>query len=264
MLSLWGTLSEAGVHAASARWAAIGRGIRKECEMFAVMKTGGKQYKVSSGDVVAVEKLAADAGETVQFNDVLMLGGESTTVGSPMIEGAAVQAEVLEQGRGDKVLNFKKRRRKHGSKRLKGHRQYITTIKVTEILASGGDKTGVKAALGAASAEAISAAAPAPKKAAPKKTEAKEEAPAAETATAAKPGNLLTEAQGEPDDLTKISGVGPKLLEKLNANGVFHFWQIAEWGPDEIAFMDDQLNFKGRIDRDDWIAQAKKFADGDE
>ncbi|MEL7001014.1 MAG: 50S ribosomal protein L21, partial [Pseudomonadota bacterium] len=72
--------------------------------------------------------------------------------------------------------------------------------------------------------------------------------------------NLLAEAQGEADDLTKISGVGPGLNEKLNTNGVFHFWQIAEWGPAEIAFMDDQLSFKGRIERDNWIAQAKDFA----
>ena len=101
--------------------------------MFAVIKTGGKQYKVASGDVLKVEKLAADAGETVQFNEILMLGGDSTTVGSPFVDGAAVQAEVVEQGRGPKLLNFKKRRRKHSSKRLKGHRQYLTEVKITEI-----------------------------------------------------------------------------------------------------------------------------------
>jgi len=117
--------------------------------MFAVIKTGGKQYKVSSGDVLTIERLAASAGETVQFNDILMLGGDDLTIGSPLIDGAAVQAEVVEQGRGDKVWSFKRRRRKHGSKRLKGHRQYLTTVKVTEILASGGDATGVKAAIGA-------------------------------------------------------------------------------------------------------------------
>lgn len=239
--------------------------------MFAVLKTGGKQYKVVSGDTLVVEKLAAEAGETVQFNDVLMIGDESLTVGTPMIDGAAVQAEVVEQGRGVKTLNLKRRRRKHSSRRLKGHRQYLTTLKVTDIIASGGDKTGVKAALGAASAGAIAAATgetPAPAKAAPAAAKAPKKAaePAekpADTAAAIeliKPTNLLDAAQGEADDLTKISGVGPKLLQKLNDNGVFHFWQIKEWGPSEIAFMDDQLSFKGRIERDDWIGQATTFA----
>ena len=87
--------------------------------MFAVLKTGGKQYKVAKDDIFLVEKLAADAGETVQFNEVLMLGGETVTVGAPVVEGAAVQAEVLEQLRGPKVINFVKRRRKHSSQRTK-------------------------------------------------------------------------------------------------------------------------------------------------
>jgi large subunit ribosomal protein L21 len=116
--------------------------------MFAVMKTGGKQYKVARDDVVVIEKLAADIGETVQFNEVLMLGGDEPAVGDPLIGGAAVQAEVLEQKRGPKTLNLKRRRRKHGSRRLKGHRQYLTTVRITQILASGADATGVKAAAG--------------------------------------------------------------------------------------------------------------------
>ncbi len=251
--------------------------------MFAVIKTGGKQYKVASGDFLTIERVAAEAGEKVQFNDVMMLGGETTTVGTPMIDGAAVQAEVVEQGRGDKVLNFKKRRRKHSSKRLKGHRQFLTTVRVTDILASGGANTGIKAALGtgmigaaipALGAIGATAAAAAPaEEATAKPVEEAASTDVAENATSAdsgdedtgdveaiRPDNLLTEAQGEADDLTRISGVGPKLLEKLNENGVFHFWQIADWGPDEIAFMDDKLSFKGRIERDNWIAQAKEFA----
>jgi large subunit ribosomal protein L21 len=71
---------------------------------------------------------------------------------------------------------------------------------------------------------------------------------------------LLDAPKGEADDLKKISGVGPKLLGVLNENGVYHFWQIAEWGADEIAYMDDKLSFKGRIERDGWIEQAKTFA----
>lgn len=117
--------------------------------MFAVLKTGGKQYKVASGDTLQVERLAADAGETVQFNDILMLGGDKTVVGAPLIEGAGVQAEVVDQIKGEKVTHFVKRRRKHSSKRTKGHRQKLTLVKVTDILSSGADKTGVKAAVGA-------------------------------------------------------------------------------------------------------------------
>ena len=114
--------------------------------MFAVVKTGGKQYKVAKNDIFLVEKLVAEAGETVQFNEVLMLGGDSLTIGAPRVEGAAVQAEVLEQTKGPKVISFKKRRRKHSSQRKRGHRQQLTRVRVTEILASGGDATGVKTA----------------------------------------------------------------------------------------------------------------------
>jgi len=155
----------------------------KEYHMFAVLKTGGKQYKVQSGDMLRVEKLAAEAGEKIQFNEVLMLGGDKTVVGAPLVAGAAVQAEVIDQVKGDKVINFVKRRRKHSSQRTKGHRQKLTLIRVTEILEKGGDKSGVKAALGAASAPKVvdEAAAPAkkaaPKKAAPKKAAAADAAP---------------------------------------------------------------------------------------
>lgn len=122
--------------------------------MFAVLKTGGKQYRVAAGDVLRVEKLACEAGEKVQFNDVLMIGGDSVTVGTPTISGAAVQADVIDQIRGEKLIHFVKRRRKHGSQRTKGHRQYLTLLRVTDILASGADTSGVKAAMGAGSAPA--------------------------------------------------------------------------------------------------------------
>ena len=115
--------------------------------MFAILKTGGKQYKVTSGDVVKVEKLAANQGQTVQFNEILMISGKETVIGSPLVEGAAVQAEVLDQIRGTKVINFVKRRRKHSSKRTKGHRQYLTLVKVTNIIEKDGDKSDVAAAV---------------------------------------------------------------------------------------------------------------------
>ena len=113
--------------------------------MFAVIKTGGKQYRVSAGDQFTVEKLTAEAGEKISFNEVLMLGGESPLIGSPLVEGAAVEAEVVDQTRGPKVVTFKKLRRKHGSKRLKGHRQQLTMVRVTEILASGAKPAASKA-----------------------------------------------------------------------------------------------------------------------
>jgi large subunit ribosomal protein L21 len=107
--------------------------------MFAVVKTGGKQYRVATGDVVTVEKLAAVAGDTVEFDHVLMLGGDAVTVGAPLVAGATVKGEVLEQLRGPKVIAFVKRRRKHSSQRRRGHRQYLTRVRITDIV--GGGKT---------------------------------------------------------------------------------------------------------------------------
>ncbi len=120
--------------------------------MYAVLKTGGKQYKVQAGDVLRVEKLDAIAGEKIQFNDILMVGGETVTVGAPMVAGAAVQAEVIDQIKGEKTIHFVKRRRKHSSQRTKGHRQQLTLVRVTEVLASGAEATGVAAAIGTAHA----------------------------------------------------------------------------------------------------------------
>ncbi|MCQ0969692.1 50S ribosomal protein L21 [Paracoccus sp. TK19116] len=233
--------------------------------MFAVLKTGGKQYKVQAGDVLRVEKLAANAGDTVQFNDILMVG---STLGSPFVSGAAVQAEVLDQIKADKVITYVKRRRKHSSQRTRGHRQQMTLLRVTEVLGEGGDKTGVKAAIGARTGGAAYAAEQtdaAPKKAAPKKAAKAEAAPAEGDAkpVGTRPGNLLdAPREGGADDLKLISGVGPKLEELLHQNGVYHFDQIAAWKKKEIEYMDDQLSFSGRIDREDWIKQAKELAKG--
>jgi large subunit ribosomal protein L21 len=121
----------------------------REDKMFAVLKTGGKQYKVTAGDVLRVEKLQADAGDTIQFNDILMVGDQ---VGAPMVAGAAVQATVIDQIKGEKTIHFVRRRRKHSSKRTKGHRQQLTLVRITDVLATGADTTGVKAAIGTAAA----------------------------------------------------------------------------------------------------------------
>ena len=149
--------------------------------MFAVLKTGGKQYKVQAGDVLRVELIAATAGEKVQFNEILMVGGESLTVGAPHVAGAAVVAEVIDTIKADKVITYHKRRRKHSSQRTRGHRQQLTLLRVTEVLASGAEKSGVKAAVGTAAvrrsvhgAAAAPAEAPAKPKRAKKAAEAQE------------------------------------------------------------------------------------------
>jgi len=221
--------------------------------MFAVMKTGGKQYKVQNGDVLRVEKLAADAGEKIQFNEILMVGA---TVGTPIVAGAAVQAEVIDQIKGEKLIHFVKRRRKHGSQRTKGHRQQLTLLRVTDILEKGGDKSGVKAAIGAGSVSGVAVAAAKPaKKAAPKKA-----APAKAEAKAAAPKKAAPKAAAAADDLKQLSGVGPALEKKLNEAGVTTFAQIAGWKKSDVADMDEKLSFKGRIEREGWIAQAKTLA----
>lgn len=134
--------------------------------MFAVLKTGGKQYKVQAGDVLRVEKLAANAGDKIQFNEILMVGGETVTLGVPMVAGAGVVAEVIDQIKGEKTIHYVKRRRKHSSQRTKGHRQHLTLVRVTEVLASGAETSGIAAATGTADARraihnAAAAAAPA-------------------------------------------------------------------------------------------------------
>ena len=102
--------------------------------MYAVIKTGGKQYRVAQDDVLTVERLAGDAEQTIEFSDVLMVGeGDNVKVGSPTVAGAKVVAEVVEQTRGPKLIAFKKRRRK-SSRRKRGHRQDLTKVKITEIV----------------------------------------------------------------------------------------------------------------------------------
>jgi large subunit ribosomal protein L21 len=138
--------------------------------MYAVVKTGGKQYRVAKDDVIIVEKLAADAGSALELDEVLILDdGKETVVGTPLVDGARVAATVLDQTRGDKIIVFKKKRRKD-YKRKKGHRQDLTVLRITDILAKGQKASAAKAA--APKAEA----APEPK------AEAAEAAPAAEAA----------------------------------------------------------------------------------
>jgi large subunit ribosomal protein L21 len=183
-----------------------------------------------------------------------MLGGDVPVVGSPRVDDAAVQAEVIDQIKGPKTINFVKRRRKHSSQRTKGHRQQLTLLRVTDILSSGADASGIKAAVGAgsvASAAPVAAAKPAAK--------AKAAAPVAAAKSAAK-AKAAAPAVAGADDLKQLSGVGPALEKKLHAAGVTSFAQIAAWTDADVAAMDEKLSLKGRIEREGWIAQAKELA----
>jgi large subunit ribosomal protein L21 len=156
--------------------------------MYAVVKTGGKQYRVSKDDVIVVEKLAAETGSSVELDQVLMLDdGKDALIGTPLVEGARVAATVLDQGRNDKVIIFKKKRRKD-YRRLKGHRQQITILRITDILARGAKASPARAAA-PVEAEVIPAepaAAPPAAETPPAATEAAPETAAPETAAAAK------------------------------------------------------------------------------
>lgn len=150
--------------------------------MYAVIKTGGKQYKVASGDIIQVEKLTGEVGDKVSLSEVLMIGGNQPKIGMPLVKDAVVSAEIVDQFRGEKVIIFKKKRR-HNYRRKKGHRQYLTALRITSI-ALGADK------LSEAAAKTAKKAAPTPEAKAEKpKAETKAKAPAkAKTETkAAKP-----------------------------------------------------------------------------
>ena len=205
--------------------------------MFAVIKTGGKQYRVSEGDVLRVEKLSAETGDVVAFDEVLMIGGEGDSlVGAPAVDGASVTANVLDIRKDKKIKVFKKRRRQN-YRRTKGHRQWIAVISVAEIL-----KPGTKSKLDAKPAKVAADETPAPaKKAAPK--------------AAAK-----TETAGS-DDLTQLTGVGPAFATKLNEAGVTSFAQIAAWDDAEIERLDGEISgLKTKAEKGDWVAEAKGFA----
>lgn len=204
---------------------------------YAVIKTGGKQLRVAPDDLVVVEKLAGEPGETVSFGEVLMLAdGSDVKIGAPTLDGVAVHGEIAEQRRADKIIVFKKRRRQT-YRRKAGHRQLETVVRIT--------------ALGGA----------APKASAKPKAEKK---PAPATKGEELPVLFLSAPEGEADDLKKIGGVGPVIEKKLNALGVYHYSQISAFTPEDIAKVDELLNFKGRIDREDWIGQAKTLAEGGE
>lgn len=211
--------------------------------MFAVLKTGGKQYKVASGDVLRIEKLDALAGDKVQFNEILMVGN---TVGAPFVADAGVQAEVIDQIKGEKTINFVKRRRKHSSARKKGHRQQLTLVRIGDILETGADKSGVKAAINGAGfkIEPAYKGAPTSKKAAAAVARASQP-----KAAKAAPAKAAPAASG--DDLTEITGVGPAAAKKLIEAGITTFAQLAAV---------DAATFDAVKVKPEWVAQAAEMA----
>jgi large subunit ribosomal protein L21 len=196
-------------------------GIRKNF-MFAVIKTGGKQYKVAAEDVIKIEKIEGEAGDPVAFTEVLMVG---TTIGAPHVAGATVAGEIVEQTRGPKVISFKKRRRQN-SKRKRGHRQDLTMVKITEILTGG-----AKPSAAAKPAKVADAA-----------------APAADGAVS--------------EDVELIAGIGPTIKKKLNAAGITTWKQVAAWTAEDLAKYDEELALRGRATREEWIEQAKELLAG--
>ncbi|TIP83452.1 MAG: 50S ribosomal protein L21 [Mesorhizobium sp.] len=215
--------------------------------MFAVIKTGGKQYRVAANDLLKIEKVEGQVGDIVEIGHVLAHGeGENVTFGAPFVDGALVTAEVVEQGKNRTVIAFKKRRRQNSRRKI-GHRQLLTTVRIAEILLGGAKPTKKAAAKTEAKA--------APKKeakaeAAPNETEAK----ASETAAP-----LFKTPKGEPDDLTVIKGVGPVAAGQLNEQGITTFAQIAKLSDKDIARIDEHMPFS--TDQiTDWREQAKELA----
>jgi large subunit ribosomal protein L21 len=220
--------------------------------MFAVIKTGGKQYKVAEGDEIVIEKLEVESGNDVTFDEVLMLGADGkVTIGEPMVAGASVVGEIAEQRKGAKVMIMKKRQRST-YRRKRGHRQLETVVTIKSILADGKKAPVKKAAPKKEAAPKVEAKTEAPKKAAPKKAAAKAETD--------ERGRLSGPVDGKADDLKKISGVGKVLEGKLNDAGIYHFWQVAALKKAQIEELETEMSFPGRITRDEWVKQAKEFA----
>jgi large subunit ribosomal protein L21 len=215
--------------------------------MYAVIQSGGKQYRVAVGDKLKVESLHVEEGDSIDLDQVLMIAdGEDLQVGTPVLN-ASVQATVVGHGRGEKIKILKFRRRQN-SRTRGGHRQNFTELEIT----------------------GISAKAAAKKKAAPKAKPVADEpvAKKADEAPAKKPAEKPADKKENAktaessDDLTQLKGVGPVIAKKLAGLGVSSLQQVAEFTAEEIERVDAELNFKGRIDREDWIGQAKELLKG--
>ncbi|MGL4242140.1 MAG: 50S ribosomal protein L21 [Beijerinckiaceae bacterium] len=209
--------------------------------MFAVIKTGGKQYKVSRNDVITVEKIHAEPGDTVAFESVLMVGGDTTVIGTPTVKGATVAGSIVEQARGPKVISFFKRRRQN-SKRKKGHRQDLTVVRITDIFTKG-EKVDVtkRAAVAAAPVAAAAVAA---------------------VATKAKAEKAAPASTIDDTNLSLIAGIGPTIEKKLRAAGITTWTQISKWKAADVEKWNTELKLGGRVTREEWVEQAKELLAG--
>jgi large subunit ribosomal protein L21 len=225
---------------------------------FAVIKTGGKQYKVAANDVVKIEKIEGEPGEVVTFDQVLMVGdGDQVTIGAPLVEGALVAGHFLGTKKSRTVIILKKERRQHYDRR-NGHRQRLSSVRITEILTGGktptiGPDEKVKARALRAAAVTVTE---------PVLHETVPAAKPARTSSAKKAETAPAETQGQTDDVKLIGGVGPALEKKLNAAGVTSLAQIAAWTDEDIARVDAELDFRGRIEREEWVEQARDLLAG--
>jgi len=202
--------------------------------MYAIVEIAGHQFKVEKDQKVFVNRLATEEGKAVSFDNVLLVAdGSNVTVGAPAIDGAQVSAKVLKHLKGDKVIVFKKKRRK-GYRVKNGHRQALTEIVIESIVASGAK----------------------PAKAAPKKETKKAEP----KAKAAAPKATAKKATGKADDLKKIEGIGPKIASTLAEAGISTFAELAKAEPAKISEI--IAGVRGNHVTDTWPAQAKLAADG--
>lgn len=223
--------------------------------MYAVIKTGGKQYRVSPGDKLRVESLHVAEGESIDFEQVLMVSdGNDVSIGNPLVSQAVVTGKVLSHGRGAKVRIVKFRRRKHHRKQM-GHRQNYTELEIVSINGVSAPTSSGSSSQKQDSSTAKSSKPPSSETVAAASTT---DAPATEAP------KFLDAPNGEPDDLKKILGIGSVLEEKLNEMGVYHYSQIAEFTDSDIENINSHLNFPGRIERDEWVPQAKELMQGGE
>jgi len=230
--------------------------------MYAVIKTGGKQYRVSPGDKLKIETIDAEVGASYDFDTVLMISdGDKLTVGTPTIASAKVTAEVIAHGRAKKVEIIKFRRRKHHQKRT-GHRQNFTQVEIQSINGKGAvAKKKAAPAKKAKTADSDTDAKTAKKAAAPKKTAEKK--PAAKKAAPKKAAPAKKSAKKSADDLTKIEGIGPKASEALVAAGLATFADLSKAKVPAIQKILDESDGKfGMMKPATWPKQAKMAADG--
>ncbi|MDE0702372.1 MAG: 50S ribosomal protein L21 [Rhodospirillaceae bacterium] len=224
--------------------------------MHAVIRTGGKQYRVAAQDVIRIEKIAGEEGDAVLFDEVLAVDSE---LGAPLVSGASVAGRVIAQMRDDKIVVFKKKRRQN-YRRKQGHRQARTVVRIEEILTGGKKPAAAKKAPAKEPEEKKPEAKKAAAKKSPKKAEAAPKAEPAPKAGAQPAAQTGAQTGSGPDDLKKLPGVGPATEKKLNALGITTYAQIAAFTAEDIERVDTALKLKGKIEKDDWPALAKELA----